>query len=137
MWPTLLISAVQSILEKIIPDPQARAAAQLEMMKLTASGELANLDAMKALALAQIDVNKADAAGAPMQRNWRPFIGWVCGIALAWDTIGKPVFITVMSTTGHPVPPLPTLSSDQLYGLLFGLLGLGGMRTWEKQKGVS
>lgn len=135
MWN--LIPVIMQVLDKLIPDPAAKAAAQLEVMRMQQAGELANLGAMKDLALAQLEVNKVDAAGAPMQRNWRPFIGWVCGLALAWDTIGKPVFVTVMATAGHPVPALPTLSTDQLYGLLFGLLGLGGMRTWEKQKGVA
>lgn len=133
----LFIPAITQLLDKLIPDPAAKAQAQLEVLRMQQTGELANLSAMKDLALAQIGVNQQDAAGAPMQRNWRPFIGWVCGLALAWDTIGKPVFITVMSTTGHPVPPLPDLSSEQLYGLLAGMLGLGGLRTFEKKAGVA
>lgn len=136
MW-TLIIPAIAQLLDKLIPDPAAKAAAQLEVLRMQQTGELANLSAVKDLAMAQIEVNKQDAAGAPMQRNWRPFIGWVCGLALAWDTIGKPVFITVCATWGHPVPALPDLSNDQLYSLLFGLLGLGGLRTYEKQKGVA
>ena len=72
-----------------------------------------------------------------MQRNGRPFILWVCGVALAWDTVLRPVATFGAALAGHPLPVLPNLSTDQLYGLLFGLLGLGGLRTVEKVKGVA
>lgn len=135
MWPQLL-AAIFGIVDKVIPDPQAAAAAKLEAMKLQASQAGQELEAQTRLALAQIDVNKADAQGAsPMQRNWRPFIGWVCGIALAWDTIGRPVATLAWVMAGHTAPVLPNLSSEQLYGLLAGLLGLGSLRTVEKVKG--
>lgn len=136
MWPQLIAAAL-AIIDKVIPDPTAKAAAQFQLMALQQNGELAQLDAVKALSLAQLEVNKVDAAGAPMQRNWRPFIGWVCGIALAWDTIGKPVFLLVWAMNGHAAPVLPNLSTEQLYGLLFGLLGLGGLRTVEKVKAAA
>lgn len=134
----LLLPALADIIKKVIPDPQAAAAAQLEVMKLAQAGELAELDAQTRLALAQIDTNKADSAGAsPMQRNWRPAIGWVCAAALAWDTIGRPMLTFGMAYAGHQPPPLPTLSTEQLYSLLFGLLGLGSLRTVEKVKGAA
>lgn len=138
MWPTL-IPILAQLLEKILPDPAAAADAKLKLLELAQSGELAKLEADKAITLAQIDVNKADAAGASwLQRNWRPFIGWVCGFALAWDTILRPMLTYGYTmATGHAVPPMPTLSSEQLYSLLFGLLGLGGYRTFEKVKGAA
>jgi hypothetical protein len=129
---------ISGLLDKLIPDPQAAAAAKLEALKLAQSGELAELDAQVKLALAQVDVNKADASGAsPMQRNWRPAIGWVCAAALAWDTIGRPVVTYGLAISGHQVPALPSLASEQLYSLLFGLLGLGALRTVEKVKGAA
>lgn len=135
MWPQLL-AAIFGIVDKVIPDPQAAAAAKLEAMKLQASQAGQELEAQTRLALAQIDVNKADAQGAsPMQRNWRPVIGWVCGIALAWDTIGRPMMTLAWVMAGHTAPVLPNLSTEQLYGLLGGLLGLGSLRTVEKVKG--
>lgn len=138
MW-NILLPALTGILDKIIPDPQAAAQAKLEAIKLAQAGDLAELDAATRLALAQLQVNAADAAGAsPMQRNWRPAIGWVCAAALAWDTIGRPMLTFGAAALGHPVlAELPTLSTDQLYGLLFGLLGLGGFRTVEKIKGAA
>lgn len=137
MWQTLL-PAVVGLLDRIIPDPQAAAAAKLQALELAQRGELAALDAEVRLALGQVGINQADAAGAsPMQRNWRPAIGWVCAAALAWDTIIRPALVFGLALAGKPVPPLPVLSTDQLYGLLFGLLGLGGLRTVEKVKGAA
>jgi hypothetical protein len=137
MWPTL-ITALFGLIDKVIPDPAAAAAAKLQAMQLQASKEGQELEAATKLQLAQITVNVADAGGqSAMQRNWRPFIGWVCGVALAWDTILKPVLVTSMAYAGHPLPPLPNLTDSQLYGLLFGLLGLGGLRTAEKIKGAA
>lgn len=137
MWPQLL-PLLGGILDKVIPDPQAAATAKLEALRLAQSGELAELDARTRLALAQIGVNQADAGGSsPMQRNWRPAIGWVCAAALAWDTILRPAVTFVLVLNGKQVPPLPSLSNDQLYGLLFGLLGLGAYRTVEKVRGAA
>jgi len=126
---------VFGIIDRVLPDPQAAAAAKLEAMKLQASADGAQLDAATRMALAQIDVNKADAAGqSPMQRNGRPFILWVCGVALAWDTIGRPALTLAWVMAGHQAPELPSLSSDQLYSLLGALLGLSGMRSFDKAK---
>jgi hypothetical protein len=137
MWQ-LLLPAITSVLDRVIPDPVAAADAKLKALTLAQSGQLAEMDTVKALALAQIDVNKADASGSsPMQRNWRPMIGWVCAAALAWDMIIKPLALTAWVLSGHAAPVLPDLSTEQLYSLLFGLLGLGGLRTVEKVKGAA
>lgn len=137
MWPQLL-SAIFGIVDKVIPDPQAAAAAKMEAIKLQASADGAALEASTRLSLAQLDVAKADASGqTSMQRNARPFILWVCGVALAFDTLAKPLILYGAALAGHPVPPIPSLSSDQLYSVLFGVLGLGGLRTVEKIKGAA
>jgi len=134
---TPLIEIIKSVLGKVLPDPQAQAAAQAHAMELIASGTYEQRSE-QALALAQIDVNKADAAGqSAMQRNGRPFIIWVCGIAMAWDTIARPMISYTAAFAGHPIPELPNLSTDQLYGVLFGILGLGSLRTVEKVKGAA
>lgn len=132
------IPLITSLLDKVLPDPQAAAAAKLEALKLAQTGQLAELDAEVRLALGQLEVNKADAGGAsPMQRNWRPAIGWVCAAALAWDTILRPMATYGLAIAGHQVPDMPSLASEQLYALLFGLLGLGSLRTVEKVKGAA
>lgn len=134
----MLIPLLGTIFDRVMPDPAAAAQAKLQVMELAQRGELAGLEADTKLALAQMDVNKADASGAsPMQRNWRPAIGWVCAAALAWDMILRPMLIFGLALAGHALPVFPVLSTDQLYGLLFGLLGLGGLRTVEKVKGAA
>lgn len=134
IW-TDILGSVANIADDLITTDEERAKANNELVKIAQVSELAHLDADTKLALGQIDINKADAAGAsPMQRNWRPMIGWVCAVALAWDTIGKPVAVFGMTIAGQDVPALPSLSTDQLYGLLFSMLGLGGYRTYEKTR---
>lgn len=133
-----MIPLLGQLLDRLLPDPKASADAKLELMRLAQSGELAQLNAGTSLALAQIDVAKVDAAGqSAMQRNARPFILWVCGVALAFDTLAKPLILYGAALAGHPLPPMPNLSTEQLYGLLFGVLGLGGYRTIEKVKGAA
>lgn len=137
MWQAL-IPLLGTVFDRVLPDPAKAAEAKLQVMELAQKGELAALDAETRIALAQVDTNKAEAQGAsPMQRNWRPAIGWVCAAALAWDTIGRPMLTFGLAVAGHQVPAMPVLSTDQLYGLLFGLLGLGGLRTVEKVKGAA
>lgn len=137
MWPAIL-PLLSGLLDRILPDPAQAAAAKLEALRLAQSGALAELDAQTKLALGQLDVNKAEAgSGNAFASSWRPSVGYVCAAALAWDTILKPMLFFGMAAAGHPLPTLPTLSSEQLYSLLFGLLGLGSMRSFEKSKGVA
>lgn len=136
-----IIGPVWAIIKDVLAglgiDPEAKAKAHQQAFDMLANGTFEQRTE-QALALAQIKVNEADATGAsPMQRNARPFIMWVCGVALAFDTIAKPVIAYGAAIAGHPLPPMPNLSSDQLYGLIFGLLGLGGYRTYEKVRGAA
>ena len=86
----------------------------------------------------QIEVNKIGAANRSIfVSGWRPFIGWVCGIAFGWRYIGYPVCATVLSAVGAPVelPQIPDWGD--LSTVLYGLLGLGAMRTYEKRVGAA
>lgn len=134
MW-NLLIPAITTILEKIIPDPKASADAKLELLKLAQAGELAALDAEMKLALGQIDVNKAEASTDLFRGGWRPFAGWVCGIGLGYNFLVRPLLPWIVNALGGDVPALPEIDINTLMGLLFGMLGLGGLRTFEKLKG--
>jgi hypothetical protein len=137
MWP-LIIPAITQLLDKLIPDPAAKAQAQLEVMRMQQSGELAELESVKALSLAQLDVDKADASSSDkFTSRWRPLIGYICGACIAWDWVAKPMLLTGWAMSGHPVPALPSLTDTQVYGVLFGMLGLGGYRTIEKVKGAA
>ena len=89
--------------------------------------------------LAQVGVNLEDAKSEDaFQRRWRPFVGWVCGVAFAWHFVFQPVTLFVFAATGYTVPaPLPEFDMGTLMTVLGGLLGLGVYRTFEKFKGVN
>ncbi len=134
----LLLPFARDLISKFFPDPQAQADANLKLAQLVQSGELATLASVTDLAKGQLEVNKVEAASTRLfVAGWRPFIGWICGGALAFDAMLKPLVVMVMAYAGHPAPDMPNLSSEQIYGLLFGLLGLGAMRSVEKVKGAA
>ena len=135
MWQ-LVIPAITQVLDKIIPDPKAAAEAKLKALELAQKGDLAALDAELRLALGQIEVNKAEAATTDMFRGgWRPAVGWVCVVGLAYQFILQPVLPWAVALFGAKVPPLPAIDNEALMVLLTGMLGLGGLRTFERVKG--
>lgn len=135
MWH-LVIPAVTAILDKIIPDPQAAAEAKLKALELAQKGDLAQLDADLRLALGQLEVNKTEAASSDFFRGgWRPAIGWICAAGLGYVYLLQPILPWLVSLNGGLVPPLPSIDIDALMVLLFGMLGLGGLRTVERIKG--
>ena len=125
------ISAIATLintgLEKFIPDANVRA---------TAAQELSQQMALQVMG--QIELNKAE-AGSPslFVAGWRPFIGWVCGGAYAYTFVLQPFLVFALLACGVALPPLPHLDWSELSFVLFGLLGLGAMRTYEKRIGAS
>jgi hypothetical protein len=120
-----------ALIERIFPDPEQRAKAEIELLKLQQAGQLAELAAEVELAKAQTDINIEEAKHASIfVSGWRPFIGWVCGGALAFQFVGRPII------TGFGVE-FGSLDITDLITVLLGMLGLGGLRTYEKLKGVT
>ena len=134
MWAAL-IPLIGTIVEKVIPDPKAAADAKLRVMELAQKGELAVLDADLKLALGQIEVNKAEATTDMFRGGWRPAVGWVCVVGLAYQFVLQPVLPWLVALFGAQVPPLPAIDNETLMVLLTGMLGLGGLRTIERVKG--
>jgi hypothetical protein len=134
MWPAL-IPLIGTIVEKVIPDPQAAADAKLRVMELAQKGELAVLDADLKLAMGQVEVNKVEAGTDLFRGGWRPATGWVCVVGLAYQFIVQPVLPWLVALFGVSVPPLPAIDNETLMVLLTGMLGLGGLRTFERVKG--
>lgn len=124
------------LLDKLLPDPQAKAQAQLELAKLAASGELAQLQALQAVDVAQAGTNTAEAAAGPFRGGWRPFIGWMCGAGLTYSWLVRPLLPWMLRACGHQVPDLPALETGELLSLAGGMLGIGTLRTVEKIKGL-
>jgi roadblock/LC7 domain-containing protein len=136
MWQAL-IPVIGSVLEKILPDPQAQADAKLKLLEVAQKGELAVLDAETKLALGQMEINKAEATTDMFRGGWRPATGWACVGGLVYQFFVMPVLPWVVQVFGGSVPPLPAIDNDTLMVLLTGMLGLGGLRTFEKVKGHS
>lgn len=117
---------VDRIFGRLIPDPEAR---QKAIVELYASLQTSDL--------AQIQVNTEEAKSHSLfVAGWRPFIGWVCGLALFYQYLLTPIAVWVGFLVGHPIPQPPTLD-EHLWELMFGLLGMGALRSFEKLKGVA
>ena len=123
------------IIDKIWPDKVEAEKAKLKLFELTQAGEFKELEAELEKARMQVDVNTAEAnAGSNFRGGWRPFIGWICGMGLAYAVLLQPLITGVVRAT---VPEMqgfvmPNVQTDALMALLFGMLGLGGYRTYEK-----
>jgi hypothetical protein len=134
MWQAL-IPVLGSLLEKILPDPQAQADAKIKLLDLAQKGELAVLDAETKMALGQMEINKAEAGTDMFRGGWRPATGWACVFGLVYQFLLQPLVPWIAAVSGLTVPPLPAIDNETLMVLLTGMLGLGGLRTFERIKG--
>ena len=118
------------VLDRVIPDRAAAEKARVEM-------EAALLQAATAQAGQQAAINQAEAGHSSVfVAGWRPAIGWVCAAALAWAFIVAPVATWALAVLGVR-ETLPAIMTDNLFELVLAMLGLGGLRTFEKLKGVA
>jgi hypothetical protein len=132
----MLIDPVSRLLDALIPDPQARAKAQAELLKAEREADLEALKLAVTADQQQADINKQEAASPELFiAGWRPFIGWVCGAAFAYHFIAQPLLAFILANTGRAVA-LPSFDMDTLTTVLMGLLGLGSLRTIEKIRGA-
>ena len=118
-----LIGPVTGLLDKFIPDKDEanRLAHEIATMSEKAAAENA---------LAQIEVNKAEAqSGSLFIGGWRPFTGWVCGVGLMYNVILSQILAIWFE--------VPTVDPSLLTPVLLGMLGMGGLRSWEKTKKVA
>jgi len=119
-----------TLITRIFPDPAQADAAKLKLLELQKNGELAAMTA-------QTDINKEEAKSSSLfVSGWRPAIGWVCALALAYQYLLRPLGGTLASVFGITIPALPGLD-DNLWQLMMGMLGMGGLRTFEKVQGVA
>jgi hypothetical protein len=130
-----LLPVLATVLDKAIPDPKAKAEAQLKMMEMAQKGELAVLDADVKLAMGQLEVNKVEAGTDMFRGGWRPATGWACVFGLVYQFLLMPLLPWLVAVMGGTVPPLPPIDNETLLVLLTGMLGLGGLRTFERVRG--
>jgi hypothetical protein len=99
--------------------------------------ERAQLAAAVSMVQGQLAVNQAEAANPSIfVSGWRPFIGWVCGGGCAWNWVGLPIAKFGILAAGLPALQIAQADLTEMMPLLLGLLGLGGLRTYERVKGV-
>lgn len=100
--------------------------------------EREQLAAAVALVQGQLAVNAAEASsGSAYAAGWRPTVGYVCVAGLGYTFLAQPLLPWFAAVAGVTVPPLPQLDTNVLMTLLLGMLGIGGMRSVEKVKGVA
>ena len=126
-----LIGPVTGLLDKFIEDKDQKAKLAHEIA--TKSEKHA-----QQIALAQIEVNKAEAqSGSLFKGGWRPAVGWICAIAFGYHFILKDLIMFICGVAGLELPDLPEFDMGTLLTVLGGMLGIGGLRTYEKQKGLT
>ena len=131
-----VIAAVTPVIGKVIdrvwPDPADQAKANLELLKLQQTGELAQLLSDTDLMKGQMAINQVEASSSSgFTSNWRPFIGWICGFSFAWQYFAGPICAFFLGK------PIPTLDSTVMMTVLMGMLGLGVMRSYDKKQGTA
>ncbi len=134
MLGDLIKGAMGPILDgvlRLIPDKNARAEAKEQF-----EGQM--LVAMTSLVQGQLQINMKEAEhGSIFVAGWRPAIGWICGIALGWNYIIQPIISWAAFSYGVDLVDAPQLDTAELTTILLGMLGLGGLRTYEKRLGVA
>lgn len=130
MNPVALIEIGAKLLDKIIPDKDAREKAQAELLRAAQDQDFQK-------AIAQIEVNKMEAQHTSLfVAGWRPAIGWICVIGLGYNFLLYPMMTWLVAVLGAEFTP-PPLLSENLMELVMGMLGLGALRSFEKWKGVA
>lgn len=132
----IIAGPILKIIDKVLPDAGAKDAAKLKLLELAQAGELAELSATVEMSKAQNEVNKTEAASNSLfVSGWRPAVGWCCVGIFACNYIGVPMLAWLSPLVD--LPPPPRLDIGEVLPVLLGMLGLGGLRTAEKMKGVS
>ena len=126
-----LIGPVTGILDKFVEDKDAKNAMAHEIATMA---EKAAHEAQ----MAQILTNREEAKHRSIfVAGWRPFVGWTCGVALAYHFVLAPLIIFGVGWYVAEIPEIPAFDMDSLMTVLLGMLGLGGMRSFEKAKGLT
>jgi len=127
---TALLEIGGKVIDKIWPDPAQAANAKFELFKLQQTGELSVI-------AGQLKINEEEAKNPSIfVSGWRPFIGWVCGLACAWNWIGLKIAMFIAAYMGKTLQLVPADVSEMM-PVLLGMLGIGALRTYEKINDVA
>ena len=126
-----LIGPVASLLDKFIEDKDQKAKLAHEI------STLATRHAQE-LAKGQLEINKVEAQHRSMfVAGWRPFLGWGLSFAMIWHFVLVPLITFICAFAGADIPDLPFFDMESLMTVLLGMLGVGGLRSFEKAKGLT
>ncbi len=133
---TALLDVGKMAINRIWPDPVKQAEEERRLIELSQKGDLAAMNAEVQLLLGQIEINKAEANHKSIfVAGWRPFVGWVGGLAFAYASILEPLMRFVATVNGYD-GEFPIIDTNMTMQVLLGMLGLGLMRSYEKKNGV-
>ena len=119
----------RTLVERFVPDPEKKREAEAEFLRMAAEGELKQV-------IAQLEINAREATHASVfVAGWRPAFGWCGALGFLYATIIQPLLAWGAAVKGWPAPP--ALNLDLLWVVITGMLGIGGLRTMEKFKGVT
>ena len=126
-----LIGPVAGLLDNFIEDKdqKAKLAHEISTMATRHAQELAK---------GQLEINKVEAPHRSMfVAGWRPFLGWGLSFAMIWHFVLVPLITFICAFAGMDIPDLPFFDMESLMTVLLGMLGLGGLRSFEKAKGLT
>lgn len=124
-----LLEVGKTLLDRFVPDPEAKRQAEAEFLRMAMDGELKQV-------IAQLEINAREAQHPSIWvAGWRPGAGWVGVAGFGYAVFLQPMLTWAATINGWPAPP--TIDTDLLWVVLSGMLGIGGLRTYEKAKRVA
>lgn len=124
------IDLLSKVIDRVLPNKVEADKAKAELLVMQTKGELDQL-------VGQLDINKVEAGHQSIfVAGWRPFIGWVCGIALAYAALIEPIMRFMAKVAFSYNGEFPVIDHDITMQVLLGLLGLGAYRSYERVQGV-
>jgi len=119
------------LIDRLWPDPAQAAVAKLELLKMQQEGDLAVM-------VAQTDINKIEAGSTNLfVAGWRPFVGWCCGLAFVYAAILEPLARFISKVFFDYAGDFPVIDTTLTMQILLGLLGMAGLRSWDKKNGTA
>lgn len=137
--PTVIPILVDLVIDRVMrPGKSKDAAKQIAAEVLKDKEAASRLQHDLTLAIGRMDdnqaaINRIEAASDKIWKaGWRPAAGWICIIALGWHYLVEPMLVTILAMLGITLPPLPRADFNDLWTLLFALLGMSGLRSIDK-----
>lgn len=123
----------KGLIDRVWPDPQQQAIELRKLEELKQKGDLAELNAHVSLIQGQLAINAKEAEHPSVfVAGWRPFVGWVGGLSLAYMGMLEPLMRFIANLCGY-TGEFPVLDTTLTMQVLLGMLGIGGMRSYDKR----